>query len=266
MEHLRYKYSKAINKLEFWIDSNFIKDDIEFINNNNINSIVVNRFSGFELTNLNFLKDINHIVNLTIVSDLIIDFTGINYLKKIETLYISEIGKNITLDFMENSKLYALNIPTSNFINAENISILTIGKSNIKNIKFELMQKLEEIDLIQCTGFTSLNFLPKNLKLKSIGLSYISKLTSIEGVDSFEESLEKLTITKCPKIENLDLISNLLKLKKIIIDSSGNFSNPILFENFKYLNHFVVTGKSKFIVDNVSILENKNIEHLYIKA
>jgi hypothetical protein len=264
MKHIRLKYSKPSKKFEFWINSNVLKKDIEFIIENKITSIVLCDVANFKIDNLNFLKDIPFVKDITITSDLIKDFNGLLYLNELNDLYISNVPKNVVLDFAKNLKLKRLNVPTSKITNISNLESLTLGGCNVLNFDFSRIKKLKELRLIQCKGITNLTFLPEFLPLQSLEFSYMPKLISIEGISKFNKSLKEIELTNCKNLNDLDKIGSLINLEKVLIENSGTIKSAMIFKKFNNLKYFVIMGKSKFLDSNWEILKEKKINHLYV--
>ncbi len=264
IEHERLKYSKPIDRFEFWIDSNNIKEDIEFVNFHKLESIVINSLN-YDGINLNLLNDLQNIKFLDVVSDRVVDFSGLSSLPYLEELYVSDIAKGVSLDFSENKNLRSLNVPTSSFVHADGIKRLTIRYSSLKDFSFTKLTGLTSIEIIKCTNFIDLSKTNPLNHLSSIKLSHMPKLASVKGLEMFKKSLNVLEIENCKNIIDLDTVSMCQNLKRVILYNAGNLSNTSLFKDFNKLEHFVVSGSSRFLSGDLSLITSKGIKHCYIE-
>jgi hypothetical protein len=264
--HKRLEYNLALKRNEFTISSKYILNDIDFINNNKIECIMVNIEKGYKNKNLDFLEHIPHIKFLTIVSEKIIDFQAISFLEKLEELYVSEPPFEVNFDFSKNKSLQSLNISTINFKGARNISELTLRECNIQNDFLNDFIYLENLSLIKCKGFSNLSILYTQMPLKSLDLSYLPNLNSIDPIQIFSKTIKELQLVNCKNIDNLDLISNCLLLEKIIIDNAGTLSSTSILRKLKKLSFFTLAGKSSYFKNiYLNDIKKEKFEHLYIE-
>lgn len=90
---------------------------------------------------------------------------------------------------------------------------------------FASMASLEELN-IESENLKSLDFLKRMPQLKSLGLSD-GKLLSLDGIEALE-GLERLTVTDCRELKNMDAISALTGLKELYLEKPYDCEEPSL--------------------------------------
>lgn len=264
--HQRYRYSKPVNRYEFFLDSNFNKDDIIFINKNKIISIVLNA-QYYTFSNLDILREIPHIEFLDIVSERVTNFNGLRYLKKLKYLFISNPISDINIDLTQNINLEFLNIPTTNIKGIENcirLSTLVLRKCKFDQIDYKMLPNLKSLDFVDSKKITDLNFLPNSLKVTQLTLSHLPNLNDISFISKIDKNLKELEIETCKKIRQIEIISTLKLLKKLVICNSIPLINTSVILPLNKLEHFALLGSSFFVDGDLSLLKKMNIKYVGI--
>lgn len=267
--HPRYKFVKPLNRFEFEISSIEINKDIEFINSNFIESIEINDVKGFKKNNIDFLRNINNIKHLTIVSDTITNFDGLSNLEGLEELYISSLIEKVNIDFNQFNKIKKINIPyDTNIVGLENcinIEDLYLHKGKISSIDFGKFTRLKSLTLSDSSDvIDSLSFLPVFPNLIELSFSYLKNFKSLNGLEKFANSLASFELFNCKNVSNINLIFELINLEKIILSNSVSIESTGGFKYLQKLKHLAVTGTSFFIDGDLTVLKNMEIDYVAI--
>ncbi|KAI6705491.1 hypothetical protein NL676_008453 [Syzygium grande] len=100
--------------------------------------------------------------------------------------------------------------------NLRNLTRLHIHRCRWKEVQVDGLEQLIEFVVIWVELLEGFAGLSKLKRLKLLTLSGCPNLTAVRGLGSVE-SLERLEIDKCPKIESLDDLSGLKKLESLVI-------------------------------------------------
>lgn len=90
---------------------------------------------------------------------------------------------------------------------------------------FASMESLEELN-IESEGLKALDFLSRMPQLKGLGLSD-GKLLSLDGLEALE-NLERLSVTDCRELKNMDAVAGLTGLKELDLEIPYDCEEPSL--------------------------------------
>jgi hypothetical protein len=144
------------------------------------------------------------------------------------------------------------------FPNLTHLFVSYIRKADFSFSGLDNLKKLNTLCLLSINKISDFNFLTNSskLKLKNLSLTYTSNLTSLNGIDRFE-NLEHLSLfastPETNKKVNLDNLSGIEKLSKLKSLEMGYFRFDI--EKFKE-RLLAMTELKQFKVDNITY-ENK---------
>ena len=92
-----------------------------------------------------------------------------------------------------------------------------------------MFNSLEYLELNYCKKIVNLQFLERLTSLRSLKLSYLPALKDIQSLKKFKQSLEKISIVDCKKIDNVETtLSKLKKIKDIQIVTEITDTNLVL--------------------------------------
>ncbi|MGG3890730.1 hypothetical protein [Metabacillus fastidiosus] len=129
-----------------------------------------------------------------------------------------------------------------------------------KNLsEFKNSTKIEELRFTQAK-FTSLKGIEVLTNLKKLEISSIRTLTSIEELEFLKNSLHKLEIHSCKKIESFDVIQHLKDLMNLKITDCGELASIKFIEGLENLKSFVFSG-TNILDGDISVC--KGIEYIY---
>lgn len=259
----RYDLQYWKNDNELWLEvssyefENEIMLIVKKLKEYNIESIIISTFRNNYQINLENLKYISFIKELSIDSGSYINTNSLYLLEKLETLWINNdnYGEKIDLKNLKNLKKLIVStscINLNGLFELPNLITLKLQRFNeIDLTKFNMMNSLTSLELVQ-SKVKSLNGIEKMKNLKYLTLFYSSQLLSIQKISSLKK-LEYLEIRNCKKIENYKYLGKLNNLKRLsIYDCSA-------LNDLSFINH---QKKLEFVgLINTNVLDG-NIEPL----
>lgn len=238
------QYWKNDNELWLEVSSYEFENDIMLIvqklKEHNIDSIIINTFGNNYQINLENLKYISFIKELSIDSGSYINTNYLCLLEKLETLWINNNNYGEAIDLKKLKCLRKL-VVTNSCVNLKglfelpNLITLKLQKFNESDLtKFEMMDNLTSLELVQ-SKIKSLNGIEKMKNLKCLTLFYSSQLLSIEKI-SVLNRLEYLEIRNCKKIENYNCLGELNELRKLSIYDCSTLNDLLFIDHLKKLD------------------------------
>ena len=203
---------------------------------------------------LDFLRDINpSLKKLSIASynkkKFNLDLTPISNLKKLNHLYLKEYSKNIES-------------AVSELMEIETLALRSITKP--KSLDFLSHMKSIRDLIIQSCSFESIEAISRLPNIRYLQLWRLSKLYDLDVV-SLLNSLQFLFIETLNGVEKFSDISNLFKLRRIMITSCKNLRDFSGLEKSQSLTDFIIQNASNAdITDFIPILTNPNVKDLGI--
>ncbi|WP_299811276.1 hypothetical protein [uncultured Shewanella sp.] len=215
---------------------------IDFINEHNLKSILLNQRLGWKSQELSLLTQIKDLKCLYLMDDEIEDISVIEKLTSLENLllecsHIKRVGdlsklirlNRVSIDWRPClDSLHQLNSleciridkykaqDLSKFISLPNLKRLDLVMGTINSLTgIERFTNLEKLMLYRCSKLTDISSVTKNC-IKELEIESCKKIANLEV--TFEvRTLEKLIIDKCQEIGSITGISNLTKLNKVTI-------------------------------------------------
>jgi|GEM_PF-591499 len=216
----------------------------------------------YKATNLEVLLQLPGFEVLNLESNKVSDFSVLNKLSKLKTLFISEKTKGVV-----DVKIQGLEVLNTSFANIKSISeIVSLKKLRLINFKGDnnLFSKLSELESLTVPNFKSNTKNLEGISLKKLKYLDIngSNITSLIGIEKFD-SLKHLKLIRC---RNLLDVSHLLKLKnirQIEIESCNNIENIYLLKDlgvkvFQYIFKGKVYGRDE-LQQFVVMSDHKNL-------
>ncbi|MDR2232687.1 MAG: hypothetical protein LBE56_06120 [Tannerella sp.] len=260
------KKDPVSGKRIFYFSSSNIWEQIEYVNEEKITHIELNPYvvEFFEV-NIDFLKQVQNLENLSIVGLRKIDVTCINKLKSLSSLYL-DMNDTRKIDF-SNMNLRELNIRYSSSMTGisslKQLSSLIISNAESSFFSLELfsaLKKLKNLEIIQSNIPLEFIYLTNNLSLKELSLIHIKKNFTLNYLEKI--NLKILKIENCKKVE-IQNVANLIQLEEFMLVDSAVISDNNIFLNLKKLKSLIVLGSSFFCDGNLFELQNR-LEYLGI--
>lgn len=252
----RYDLRYWKNVQERWIKvSSFefeseIEQVVDFLKKEGINSLLIDTFGNNYRINMENLKYLSFIKELSIDSGSYVNIKYLYCLQDLESLWINNDNYGEEIDVSQFKHLKRLIL----FNSCKNIN----GLFSLTNLETLKLQKFKECNLTNFSNFPNLTALElvqpqitslkgiENLKnLKCFTLFYASKLPSLAGIEQLKK-LEYLEIRNCKKLLDYDSLRGLESLNRLSINFSGSLQNLNFLVNLKKLDFFglVDTGVS----------------------
>lgn len=242
-----FKILKGNGYEGLYINSNMIKECINYLYANNLKYIVINPYQGYEANDINFLINLeNYLEGITIFSEKL-DYSVINKLHKIKSLRIIDNKKDV-IDLSNFPQLEILSCDYSKrFQNIEScINLKNLILNNYKpdlnsSINFKIFNYLEVLTLIK-PAITTLHDIDNLISLKKLEIFYASKLETISSLNTISNTLEEIYIEQCKKINDFESLGKVKSLKKIIVSKSGEIKSLSFLRNLNKLEFISFWG------------------------
>jgi hypothetical protein len=261
INHERYKRIHEGVKYYFYIDSDKLKEDFKFINDNSITNIKLTP-DLFKIGNIEPLLQLKHIQSLEIFLKGI-DLGRLNEMHELEELAIGELNENIDVSNLTNLRdvylLYHKNIKGLNTLNA--LKRLIVVQAEIpffSDSAFSSWEKLEELALLSPKLPKNLSFL-RNLKnLKELEIFSSRSTFDVSDLSFIKETLEILKIGGCKKIGGIEhILPDLKNLKWFQLTDSIPLSSINFVREMPKLETLIVLGSSYFIDGDIKYLKGR---------
>lgn len=266
MKNIEEQYRKPNLASEpfFYFNSDKLDENIAFVKKNKIvNLTLIPNPDGYNLKNLDFLKELPFIKNIGMGTCKQIDnYDGLSFLQNLETLGIAPDKKvRVDLSNLVNLKSLAFTYTPkiTGFERLKNLETLIAGSGSDEfyNIDiFSNFKRLKTLTLAQAI-ITNLNFLKENTILEKLTFTHMRRSFDLEGIQNLKNSLKKLSFSSSKKISNVELISELVNLEWLIFSDSIVLENAEFIKNLKKLEALSVGGSSYFIDGDL-----RSIKHL----
>ncbi|MBC9931119.1 hypothetical protein [Chitinophaga qingshengii] len=223
------------------LESNRLQACLNYAVKKNIKAIIINDYEDY-LPDLNFLHQYDFFTEVFCAADLE-DISAIYALKKLQKLSISN-GKH-EVDLTRFSALKECSIDWNNKIKGldqpNNILHLEIWKFKPASKDFTILSGCTQTNILKITESNIESF--KGIDaMRSLGHfegHYLSKLTTLDGLEAIAPHLMTLILEYCRKLSNYDtVLRQLVHLKKIILGDCGPLPSIDFVRNLKELGFF----------------------------
>lgn len=229
------------------VESNRLKETIEFIKQNKINLIELNYYKGYTNKNISFLMDIAHLIEGLLIVDEDIDLKGIEMLTNLRMLSITD-EKRYPIDFAIFKNLERCSLlwhkNYQNLNQCENLKGLLLKKFKFERnniLLFTGMTRLQSLTFIQST-LENLDFIKNTPILSILEIYYASTLKDISGLINCHESLKRLIIDHCKNISDYNILGKLTKLEFLGIHDSKDLESLNFVKSLPDLDHISFVG------------------------
>jgi internalin A len=248
------------------IESGKILESVNYINDNDIKSVVINS-NYVSLSDLSFFDKITSIEGIYLLAENL-DISNINNLKKLRVLRLNNSTEEIdlknfseleVLSYSDKNRIKGINYcknlfwlwvegykkeDLTEFKDLVELKYLNLSFSSIKNIHgIENMSKLKYLRLDTMRCLESLRGLSENLnKLEVLDIYNAKKLSNYEDV-SMLKSLRQLELGKTGETYSISFIKSLQKLKRVgigfkVLDGDMSYLKGIESVGFIYYPHY----------------------------
>lgn len=245
----RFFYNPVTKENEFILCSSTYLDDIKFIEENGIKTILVtsDNYQWTDIESIANIKDLNNVI-LGKGPHNLLDLYKINGIKR-----LSINGPEGKINFK------GLNTVESLFLSyvkgveglgtlAQLTDLVLVECKDKKfnwQTEFDGLKKLKTLELTSCILPADLSFFKQNQNLETVEIHYCRSEFSIKSLSTLP-SLSKLVLAQCPNIEDIENVSTLQSVKWLRITDSGVIKDCSFISKMKNLEVLIVNGKSYF--------------------
>jgi hypothetical protein len=211
---------------------------IDFVNNEEVDSIMINLAYHDPISDFSFLKEIKSIKEIRILQQ-IVRIDEITSLTCLESLVLS--NSNCQIDVIDFPNLKSLVGKFANFKNlyaAKNVKLLTLDNVTLEDLNFCKEMRILEKLTIHFSKITSLNGIENCINLSYIDLHNNKSLINIDALGN-HANLDYLSIYNSPKLGKFPSFENLKNLRKLFIQKISSLENLNFLINTN-LNYLVI--------------------------
>jgi hypothetical protein len=243
-------------KNEFFISKDFFEFDLDFIINNRISNIVI-----FNIPKLNAIQ-LEALLNLDFLESLHIgvplgDLQNLSGKKNIKNLVIGEGNYNIDFSIFKNLEqlfieFHKSNIDISHLVNLQILTFRNCRNSDFDWVtNFSCLKTLKKLELTDCYLPEELTFLESLNYLQEVEIYLNPKPFRLRSLSKCNQ-LEKLILSQCPHLQNMEDFPLFQSLKWLRLRDCGPIEDCSLFYDMPNLEVLIVTGKSYFVNGDLS--------------
>ncbi len=268
IEHERYKCVSGSSKPYFYINSDKLEEDIQWILANKIDSIRLSQYDGYKLKSIEPILQLKHIRSLVIFLKKV-DLSKLCQLDNLEELSIGELNLNIDISNLKKLQdfylLYHKNIKGLNTLSALKKLIAVKAEATFfSEVNFNSWKNLDELASLNSKLPPNLSFLKNNRKLRELEIHNTRTQFNVSDLSSIKESLEILKIGSCKKVEGIEeVLPKLTNLRWFALTDSVPLKSSRFIDMLPNLDTLVVLGSSYFENGDLSNLKGK-MKHIGI--
>jgi hypothetical protein len=229
------------------VESNRLKETIEYIQKNNIKLIEVNHCNGYTLKDIYFIKEVSSLIEGILVVGSDINLEGIESLSNLKMLNITD-EKKYPIDFAIFSKLERCSLlwhkNYNNLNKCKGLKQLLLKKIKIENkdaLLFDGMTCVEDLTFIQCS-MGNLEVILNFPNLNTFEIFYTPTLKDIGGLFDCHKSLKRLVIENRKNINDYSILGKLTNLEFLGINDCNDLESLNFVKSLPKLNHISFVG------------------------
>ncbi|SDJ97319.1 protein phosphatase 1 regulatory subunit 7 [Flavobacterium noncentrifugens] len=225
------------NDKQLIINPKKISKIVKYINENKILCITVNDAYFDKIENLDFLKEIPNVEEISILQNNL-NLKPIENLKSLKSLSFSETTEKLNLNKFHNLEILGCDYrKVENLKECKNLKSVSLHFYNKENlVEFENFDNLEILFLVQ-TSIKNFNGIEKLKNINKIELHNSPKLESLNGLPRNSEKLRTLFIYNAKNLIDYGKLDTLKNLKKLQLVSGGEIENLEIFEKMNNLEY-----------------------------
>jgi hypothetical protein len=266
--HKQYRNVPGSNEFYFYLNSDKLIEDLEWIEKYQITKIRLSQYDGYKI------KSIDPIFRIKCIKSLVIfiedaDLGRLTELNKLEYLSIGEKNKNTNVSNLTNLKgfylFYHKNIIGLSTLKAlENLILVKADIDFFSEKLFENWPKLRDLSLLSPKLPANLIFLNKCKSLLALEIHNSKSGFDVRDLENLKNSLERLNISSCKNVHGLELLlPKLRNLNSLVLTDSVSLKSSAFVDSLPYLESLVVLGSSYFQDGDLTRLKGK-FKHLGI--
>ena len=262
IEHEQYKCVPGNSKYYFYIDSDRLEEDIQWILANRIESIRLSQYDGYKLNSIEPILRLKNIKSLAIFLQGV-DLSKLCELHELEELVIGEMNDKIDISNLANLQdvylLYHKNIKGLNTLNTlKKLTVVKADTAFFSDSIFSSWGKLEYLTLLSPKLPSNLSFLSHLQILKEFEIFSSRSKFDTSDLSFVKDSLDVLKIGSCKNIEGLDAtLPKLVNLKWFTLTDSITLKSTGFINYLPKLQTLIVLGSSYFEDGNLINLKGR---------
>ena len=266
----QFKYFPDVEEYFYYMNSAHIKKDIQYVIDNNIKNVALNKYHGYTMNNISEFEKLIHIKKLSIEPSNVLSIK--EPLSKLVNLEYLHIGVDkMEVDFSNLKKLkwlyFDYHKKVKGFDSLKKLEVLHIYRAN-KNFFTEAylkhLTKLRRLEIVQSKDLQNLACLVKLTSLKELEFHYCRSAINLSFLEKFKEQLKVLKIGNCKNVLDIDKIKQLKKLEWLAVVDSVPLESADIVNYLPNLEVLIVLGKSHFMNGDLSILKDMKLRHVGI--
>ena len=235
-----YRITEWQGKKTVWVDSDRIEECMNFCYSEGIDEICLSRLYGYNLDNIDFLRDYPDIKGLAIQDGSNVDIDGIRSLRKLRAVSISDNKQSLDYSiFPELEEIRGDWHPKMKITEkCRKLKHLYLWKFNPKSkdlTGLPCLESLEYLGIVQ-SPIVSTEGVGKYDKLRELELSYLSKLTTLCDMEQLK--LELLDILTCRKLQNHEYAKVIKTLTILRMNDCGEIPSIAFIKDLPNLRDF----------------------------
>ncbi|HEY4062750.1 MAG TPA: hypothetical protein VGM30_12665 [Puia sp.] len=249
------------------VESDRLDEYLEYATAKKITGISLQAYHGFKMLNTSFLKRYDFFTRISIVKDLEeIDISGIHFLKGLKTMRLSNDKQKIDFKCFPDLEVASIdwNSKLSHMDSCKKLKKLVLWKYKSKSADFSDLNELEALVSLGITdsNISTFSGIEKFHKLSEFQGHFLTKLESIKDLSSLNRTLRSLELDNCKKLKDYSpSLLALTYLEKLILTNCGELNDLNFISDMAVLNFF------SFVETNVkngdlSPLVSKKIEFI----
>lgn len=250
------------------VESNRIEVCMRYAVKKKITKIFIHAGDNYKLKDINFLEKYNFITHLTVSQNPLgveIDISAVNQLRKLKFLSLS--NKNQAIDFscfpeLEDGSI-DWNNKLINIATCKKLRRLVLWKYKPKSKSFLELDGLTALQSLEITesNIESFSGIESLVKLNSFEGTYLSKLESLAGIELLSKNIRTLVLNTCKSLKDYGTaLGTLTNLEKLILSKCGELNDLDFITTMRKLIFFSFVN-TNIKNGNLSPLKEKKLDY-----
>ena len=252
-----YNSEGSANRPGVMLTGPWTNDLAEFVKNEDIKAIYLNSAKGWTGSDYSFLKNLENIEELNIISAKGNELVSIESMTNLRELSIT-CASSDTIDFTNLPNLETAYIywwkGASSILHCSSLKSLYLDSAKLKD--YSPLGELKDLNALTIanSNVESLSFLESLESLNRLELLNLKKLSQFNEIASCK-ALGRLTISGSKLLSNLDFVRNLHNLEVLVVSDNGDIQSLEPLSNLKSIKALSFAGSSDIKDGDLSILE-----------
>lgn len=258
-----FRIIREKNKITLLVESDRLQEYIDYAKINGITSMSLQGYHGYKLPDVQFLAGIDFLTSLWVVKDINpIDISGVHHLRQLRQLNISNDGQPVDFSFFPELEEAHIdwNSKITNLDKCPGLRKLTIWKYKPRSKAFHELHNLNGLQSLEITqsNIESFDGFEKFTGLRSFEGHYLSKLSTLNGLEVSQKHLRMLMLHTCKKLVAYEhILGQLNMLEKLILSDCGDLDDLTFVNKMQSLKFFSFVGTDVKDGDLLPLVERR---------